>query len=408
MKYIKKIILVFVLLIAYIYALAISAIPENIILFQNEDLNISTIYGLNISTNNNKRASILTSSTADLKETGRYNLNISLFNVLKVKDITVDVVENISVVPVGKLAGLKLYTNGIMVVGMTEITGQDGQKYKPHENTDIQEGDVILEVNGNSLSSSDDLMKCINECNGNEMTILCARDNETFEVKITPVKTSTGSYKIGLWVRDSAAGVGTVTFYNPDSGLFGALGHGIVDIDTEKLIDIQSGEFVTTKIINVIKGTSGEPGKIQGTVDNQKTIGEIYSNTIFGVYGKLTDTEALDIDETDLIPVASRNDIETGAAKILCCVENGEVREYDIEIKKLYLNNSSNNKSMLIEVTDEELLQKTGGIIQGMSGCPIIQNGKFIGAITNVLVSDPTTGYAVFADMMIKELNMIN
>lgn len=406
MKYIKKIILIFALLIAYIYTLAINAIPGNIILFQNENLNLDTIYGLNINTN--KKASILTSSATELKETGRYSLNVNLFNILKVKDITVDVIENTSIVPVGRLAGLKLYTHGVMVVGKTEITGQDGEKYKPHENSNIQEGDIILEANRNILNSSDDLTKYINECNGREIIFLCLRDNETFEVKITPIKTISGGYKVGLWVRDSAAGVGTVTFYDPKSGLFGALGHGIVDIDTEKLIDIQSGEFVTTKIINVIKGTSGEPGKIQGTVDNQKTIGEIYSNTIFGVYGKLTDTKSLGINESYLLPVASRNDTQTGSAKILCSLENGKVEEYDIEIKKLYLNNNSNNKSMLIKVTDDKLIKESGGIIQGMSGCPIIQNGKFIGAITNVLVSDPTTGYAIFADMMIKELNMIN
>ena len=406
MKYIKKIILIFALFIAYIYTLAINAIPGNIILFQNENLNLDTIYGLNINTN--KKASILTSSATELKETGRYSLNVNLFNILKVKDITVDVIENTSIVPVGRLAGLKLYTHGVMVVGKTEITGQDGEKYKPHENSNIQEGDIILEANRNILNSSDDLTKYINECNGREIIFLCLRDNETFEVKITPIKTISGGYKVGLWVRDSAAGVGTVTFYDPKSGLFGALGHGIVDIDTEKLIDIQSGEFVTTKIINVIKGTSGEPGKIQGTVDNQKTIGEIYSNTIFGVYGKLTDTKSLGINESYLLPVASRNDTQTGSAKILCSLENGKVEEYDIEIKKLYLNNNSNNKSMLIKVTDDKLIKESGGIIQGMSGCPIIQNGKFIGAITNVLVSDPTTGYAIFADMMIKELNMIN
>lgn len=406
MKYIKKIILLFILCTAYIYTLAINAIPNNIILFQNESLNVDTIYGISIGSKNSQ-ASILTSSTEELKDTGTYSLNVSLFNIFKLKEIEVDVIENISVIPVGDLAGLKLYTHGVMVVGNSEIRGQDGEKYKPFENSNIKDGDIIIEVDGHPLKSTDELMQYINECDGKELTFLCVRDNETFEAKITPVKTASTGYKIGLWVRDSAAGVGTVTFYEPDSGMFGALGHGIVDVDTEKLIDIDSGEFVTTKIINIIKGISGEPGKIQGTIDNQKTIGEIYSNTIFGVYGKLTDVEELDIENSNLIPVASRNDIQTGNAKILCSIENGEVQEFDIEIKKLYLNNNINNKSMLIKVTDEELLNATGGIIQGMSGSPIIQNGKFIGAITNVLVSDPTTGYAVFADIMIKELNMI-
>ena len=407
MKYIKKIILLFILCTSYIYTLAINAIPNNIILFQNESLNIDTIYGISIGSKNNQ-ASILTSSTEELKDTGTYSLNVNLFDILKLKEIEVDVIENISVIPVGDLAGLKLYTHGVMVVGNSEIKGQDAEKYKPFENSNIKEGDIIIEVDGNPLKSTDELMQYINECGGKEMTFLCVRDGQTFETKITPVKTISTGYKIGLWVRDSAAGVGTVTFYEPESKLFGALGHGIIDVDTEKLIDIDSGEFVTTKIINIIKGIGGEPGKIQGTIDNQKTIGEIYSNTIFGVYGKLTDVESLDIENSNLIPVATRNDIETGNAKILCCIKNGEVQEFDIEIKKIYLNNNINNKSMLIKVKDDDLLNATGGIIQGMSGSPIIQNGKFIGAITNVLVSDPTTGYAVFADMMIKELNNVN
>lgn len=406
MKYIKKIFLFFALFTAYIYTLAINVIPKNIILFQDETLKIDTLYGINVNSNN-LQTSMLAAAKADIKETGRYSLNVSLFDVFKVKEITVDVLENTSVIPVGNLAGLKLYSNGVMVVGKTSVQGVDGQKHKPYENTGIEEGDVILKINGNVLNSTDDLIYYINKSNGDEAVLSCVRDGQSFETKITPTKTASGGYKLGLWVRDSAAGIGTVTFYEPETKLFGALGHGIIDIDTDKLIDIQSGEFVTTKIINIIKGVCGQPGKIQGTVENQKTIGEIYSNTIFGVYGKLTDADALKIDKSNVFPVASRNDIEEGEAKIRCALENGNVKEYTIEIKKIYLNNSTNNKSMLIKINDEELLSKTGGIIQGMSGCPIIQNGKFIGAITNVLVSDPTTGYAVFADMMIKELNMI-
>ena len=407
MKYIRKFILLFFLMIVYVYTLAISAIPKNIILFQGEDLQINTLFGISINQNNNKD-SILASSRTDLKETGTYSLNVNLFNVFKAKEITVDVIQDTYIVPVGNLAGLKLYTNGVMVVGTTDITSIDGKKYRPFENTDIQEGDIITKVNNTIITSTDHLIECINNSKGEEITLLCVRDGKDFEATIMPVKSVSGGFKLGLWVRDSAAGIGTVTFYEPNSKLFGALGHGIVDIDTEKLIDIECGEFVTTKIVNIIKGFSGEPGKIQGTVENQETIGEIYSNTIFGVYGKLNNIEALQIDTSNIIPVASRNDINEGEAKILCCTENGNVQEYNIEIKKIYLNNSSNNKSMLIKITDEKLLDATGGIIQGMSGCPIIQDGKFIGAITNVLVSDPTAGYAVFSDMMIKELNMIN
>ena len=189
------------------------------------------------------------------------------------------------------------------------------------------------------------------------------------------------------------AGVGTVTFYEPSTKSFAALGHGIVDIDTEELINIASGEFVTTKILNITKGESGNPGRIQGTIDNQENIGIISKNTRFGIYGKVDDTHNLNIDYTKEMEVALRSEIQKGKATILCSLDNENVKEYEIEIEKIYVNNNYDNKSMLIKITDQELLEKTGGIIQGMSGSPIIQNGKFVGAVTHVLVKNPTEGY---------------
>ena len=200
------------------------------------------------------------------------------------------------------------------------------------------------------------------------------------------------------------AGVGTVTFYEPSTKSFAALGHGIVDIDTEELINIASGEFVTTKILNITKGESGNPGRIQGTIDNQENIGIISKNTRFGIYGKVDDTHNLNIDYTKEMEVALRSEIQKGKATILCSLDNENVKEYEIEIEKIYVNNNYDNKSMLIKITDQELLEKTGGIIQGMSGSPIIQNGKFVGAITNVLVNNPKEGYAVFGDIMLKQM----
>ena len=200
------------------------------------------------------------------------------------------------------------------------------------------------------------------------------------------------------------AGVGTVTFYEPSTKSFAALGHGIVDIDTEELINIASGEFVTTKILNITKGESGNPGRIQGTIDNQENIGIISKNTRFGIYGKVDDTHSLNIDYTKEMEVALRSEIQKGKATILCSLDNENVKEYEIEIEKIYVNNNYDNKSMLIKITDQELLEKTGGIIQGMSGSPIIQNGKFVGAITNVLVNNPEEGYAVFGDIMLKQM----
>lgn len=202
-----------------------------------------------------------------------------------------------------------------------------------------------------------------------------------------------------------AAGVGTLTFYEPSSNTFMALGHGISDIDTEKLVEISTGELITANILSINKGEKGKPGEIRGTIQNGNEIGKIYKNTNFGVYGTVTNINHLETDLTNEIEVASRDEIQTGSATIICQLDNNKSKSYNIEIEKIYKNNNSDNKSMFIRITDKELLEKTGGIIQGMSGSPIIQNGKFIGAVTNVLVNDPTKGYGVFADIMIKELH---
>lgn len=200
---------------------------------------------------------------------------------------------------------------------------------------------------------------------------------------------------------------GTLTFYEPDTNMFMSLGHGITDIDTEQIVEIANGELVTANIISINKGEKGKPGEIRGTIDNGYEIGDIYKNTNFGVYGTLKNTKYLSIDTSKEMEVATREEIQEGEATILCQLDNSGPKEYKIEIEKIYISNNEDNKSMLIKITDETLIEKTGGIIQGMSGAPIMQKGKFIGAITNVLVNDPTQGYAIFGDMMIKQMREI-
>ena len=290
---------------------------------------------------------------------------------------------------------------------MSEIEGNDNKKYKPYENTGIKEGDTIIKVNDKNINSTSDLIQTVNLSQGHDISIKYIHQQETKECSITPVKTNNSQYKIGLWVRDSAAGVGTVTFYDPTSKTFGALGHGITDIDTNELINIASGEFITTRILNITKGESGNPGKIQGTIENQNNIGTIGKNTRFGIYGKVDNLASLNIDTSKEAEVALREEIQIGKAKILCSLDNQKPQEYEIEIEKIYKDNNYDNKSMKIKVTDEKLLEKTGGIIQGMSGSPVLQNGKFVGAITHVLVNDPQEGYAVFGDIMLKQAKEI-
>lgn len=198
-------------------------------------------------------------------------------------------------------------------------------------------------------------------------------------------------------------GVGTATFYEPSTEMFASLGHGITDIDTGDLITISNGELVTTNIVSVQKGEKGKPGELKGSIESSKTIGDVSKNTSFGIFGKITNKSNLKISEQEK-EVATREEIKTGKAQIICEIEDGKKEHYDIEIQKVYTSNNRDNKSMLIKVTDKKLLEKTGGIIQGMSGSPIIQNNKFVGAVTHVLVNDPTSGYGVFADIMLKQM----
>ena len=407
-KKLKIIFLILLLTIIYSYTIIIGYLPDNLVLFEGENLELPSIFGIFFNLDN-ESATLETSSSEARKisdEVGVTNMEVSLFNKFLIKEVEVSVLPKTKVIPVGNLAGVKLYTNGVLVVGMSEIQGIDNKIYKPYEKTGIEEGDTIISINSQTIHSTEDLIETVNESSGQEVKIDYVRDNQTLQCSMTPVKTSEEEYKLGLWVRDSAAGVGTVTFYEPKSGSFGALGHGIVDIDTEKLIDISSGEFVTTKILNVQKGEKGNPGRIQGTIDNQKNIGIISKNTKFGIYGRVDNIDTLNLQKSKEMEVASRDEIHTGNATILSTLENGNTEEYKIEIVKIFKENNYDNKSMQIKVTDEKLLEKTGGIIQGMSGSPIIQDGKFIGAVTHVLVNDPEEGYAVFADIMLKQLSI--
>ncbi|MGN1326981.1 MAG: SpoIVB peptidase [Clostridia bacterium] len=398
-----KILVVFIMLFSYVYICSINAVPSNIVIFEGEQLSLKMVKGLSLISNNDK--TVLTTSNINkekISTTGSNNLELNLFGGINIKAVNVDVIPKTTVIPLGKAIGMKLYTKGVLVVGMSQIDTDDNEKIKPYENSGIELGDTILEVNDNEISNTDELIMEVNNSGGQPIKIKYLKDEQTLETSITPVK-SKNEYKIGLWVRDAAAGVGTLTFYEPSTNLFMALGHGISDIDTEEIINISTGELVTANILSINKGKKGTPGEIRGTIDSGSTIGTIYRNTNFGVYGLVIDKSQLNITENEM-EVATRDEIQEGKAQIICQLENTGTKKYDIEIERIYKNNNEDNKSMLIKITDEELIEKTGGIIQGMSGAPVIQNGKFVGAVTNVLVNEPTKGYAVFADIMIKQM----
>lgn len=410
MKKLKKLssfIIISFLFILLIYISNITNIPDSLILFKNEEIKLKTLFGMTVQTSSmkNEDGSMQTSiQTLENYDEGVVNLKVSLFGI-PVKDVNVNLIDEPEVIVMGNIIGMKLYTKGVLVVGMSEIYGQDSIAYKPYEKTGIKEGDTIVKINDNEITSTDDLINCVNKSKGKEIKVTYLHDNEILETNITPVETELNSYKIGLWVRDTAAGVGTATFYDKVTNKIATLGHGILDVDTEELIDISTGELTTTNVVSVIKGENGKAGKIQGTVEKQEEIGKIIKNTYFGVYARATNYSM--INSTKVKKIALRTEIKTGEATLLCSLDSKNVDEYKVQIEKIYVNNNTNNKSMLLKVTDEDLLEKTGGIIQGMSGSPIIQNGKIIGALTHVLIQDPTKGYAVFADLMVKEMRAV-
>ncbi len=294
----------------------------------------------------------------------------------------------------GEACGIKLLATGVLVV---EVDNKD---------IDLNVSDIILEVDGVPIDSNRELIEYINkeDVKGKEITLTVQSNNKTKKVKVIPkLNDESGKYELGLWVKDSSAGVGMVTFYELTKKYFAALGHGITETSKNIVLPIQSGAIVKSKITSINKGLPKEPGDIRGTI-YKDVYGQIRKNTINGIYGSLENTQILN--QKNVIKAAYKNEIKTGEAKIYCTLEDNETKAYDIEIKNV-LDTVSTNKNMIIEVTDKELLEKTGGIVQGMSGSPIVQDGKLVGAVTHVFLNDPTKGYAVFIENMIQDMMTI-
>ena len=261
MKKTLKIFIIVFLLCLFVYVCKIESIPNNIIIYKNDNINLGNFLGINYTIGNKNIDTILASSSIENELQKENNLQVKLFNIIHIKDVKVNIIEKATVIPGGQISGLKLYTNGVMVVGKSEIKSEDGKGYKPYENCNIQEGDRIIKINDEEVQNTQNLIDIVNKSNGETLKIEFIKSNELNTTEITPVKTKDKKYKIGLWVRDSNAGIGTLSFYEPSTGNFAALGHGITDIDTGDLVEISDGEFLTTQIISIEKGRKGSPRK---------------------------------------------------------------------------------------------------------------------------------------------------
>lgn len=333
---------------------------------------------------------------ASLKAGCRYTSDLKLFGVIELKSVTVNVVNQTTVIPGGQVFGIKLYTEGVMVVGMTDVDTMDGMK-NPAYDAGIRKGDILLAINGQTVNTNAEVSKAFSESDGAPLNISVKRGNTGFVAKVKPAQSrSENAYKAGLWVRDSTAGIGTVTFYDPANRVFGGLGHGICDVDTGEILPLMSGLAVKADITDITKGMRGRTGELEGKLEDY-SIGSLLINKQTGVYGILNSQP---IGTT--LPVAMSQQVHTGAATILVTLDSTGAHPYSVQIEKVSFDENSPTKNMSLRITDKVLIEKTGGIVQGMSGSPIIQENRIIGAVTHVFVNDPQRGYGIFIENMIK------
>lgn len=326
--------------------------------------------------------------------------NLKLFGIIPVKEVTVTEKVEQKVMVSGEVFGIKLYTDGVIVVGIQEVQTDSGKK-SPSGSAGIEVGDIIVAIDGENVYTSDQVQSILGANNGGSFEVKIKRGERYRDYTVTPVYCEReGCYKAGMWVRDSTAGIGTITFYNKQSGIFAALGHQINDIDTKEIMPMLDGEAVKATVSKIEKSTRGTTGSLECDFTNQ-TLGKLLSNTDCGIYGAYAEVSEC----AKEYPVAAIQEVKKGKATLISTVEKGQPKEYKIEITHIGFNENNREKNMIVKVTDKDLIDKTGGIVQGMSGSPIIQNGKLVGALTHVIVGNPQKGYAVFAQTMAEESN---
>lgn len=326
--------------------------------------------------------------------------NLKLFGIIPVKEVTVTEKAEQKVMVSGEVFGIKLYTDGVIVVGIQEVQTDSGKK-SPSGSAGIEVGDIIVAIDGENVYTSDQVQSILGANNGGSFEVKIKRGERYRDYTVTPVYCEReGCYKAGMWVRDSTAGIGTITFYNKQSGIFAALGHQINDIDTKEIMPMLDGEAVKATVSKIEKSTRGTTGSLECDFTNQ-TLGKLLSNTDCGIYGAYAEISEC----AKEYPVAAIQEVKKGKATLISTVEKGQPKKYEIEITHIGFNENNREKNMIVKVTDKDLIDKTGGIVQGMSGSPIIQNGKLVGALTHVIVGNPKKGYAVFAQTMAEESN---
>lgn len=339
--------------------------------------------------------SIKTDTQADTQ------IRCSFLGIVPIKNVEVCIKDPIQVYPGGEQVGIYMKTQGVLVVGTGKVTGSDGMSWEPARNV-LQSGDYIVKVNGRNIATKKELTEAVEQCQGEELVLTINRDESYTDLKLSPVLTEGQEYRLGIWVRDDTQGIGTLTYVD-EEGNFGALGHGISDVDTGTLLELKNGRLYHASILSLVKGLKGAPGELSGVIRYRKEelLGIIEKNTRCGIFGTLNEN-GTEYETGELVETAYKQDVHTGKAVIRCAVA-GELKDYEIEIEKVEAGGGNVNKNMVLHITDPKLLELTGGILQGMSGSPILQDGKLIGAVTHVFVKDPTRGYGIFIENMLEQ-----
>ena len=373
-----------------IYGTMKDHIPDEIFVYADEETDWETFF---------QEPLISYDETVEVSQNGSYQIRCKWLGVLPLKTIKVHTVEKQEVLVSGSPVGIYMETKGVLVIDSGEITDREGIRRTPAEHI-IQSGDYICEIDGKVLTGKRQLMQLVRENQGEPMELQVIRHQETIKLEMTPVETEDGSYKLGIWVRDNIQGIGTLTYVEPN-GTFGALGHGISDTDTGERLEISDGDLYRADILSIRKGTAGTPGELRGVINyrEENRIGTICGNSQYGIRGQLEPGKYEG--STKKLPTGLKQEIPTGKAEIRCDIGDG-IREYQCEILEIDSNARDTNKCFVLRITDDDLLSRTGGIVQGMSGSPVLQNGKLIGAITHVFVNDPTKGYGIFIENMME------
>lgn len=373
-----------------IYGTMKDLIPDEIFVYADEETDWETFF---------QEPLISYDETVEVSQNGSYQIRCKWLGVLPLKTIKVHTVEKQEVLVSGSPVGIYMETKGVLVIDSGEITDREGIRRTPAEHI-IQSGDYICEIDGKVLTGKRQLMQLVRENQGEPMELQVIRHQETIKLEMTPVETEDGSYKLGIWVRDNIQGIGTLTYVEPN-GTFGALGHGISDADTGERLEISDGDLYRADILSIRKGTAGTPGELRGVINyrEENRIGTICGNSQYGIRGQMEPGKYAE--SMKKIPTGLKQEIQTGKAEIRCDIGDG-IREYQCEILEIDSNARDTNKCFVLRITDDDLLSRTGGIVQGMSGSPVLQNGKLIGAITHVFVNDPTKGYGIFIENMME------